>query len=150
MKKALLLINGLQLPHPALNAAIEWAKEHSAALQVLFLTAASEQTEEYAFPSDIDAANDLQDEDDAIKADVRLLKSQMLLVRDVAAAENVECKVEHLVEPSLDEMVVLTAEAMILITKTPLKEIKPLMGIEGFSIVELTSQARCEVLEIAL
>jgi hypothetical protein len=148
MKKGLILINGLHLPHPVLNAAVIWAKEHDAELQVIFMTAAREQNEGYGFPSDLDSAQMLMDEDDAIKSDAKLLASQLLLVRDVAATEDIPCHVTHLAEPPLTEIVRQTRSADLLVIEAPKEASSPLLGVTGFTMNELIAEAGCEVMEL--
>jgi hypothetical protein len=103
MQLIAVLFNGLEFSHHLAESAIAKAKSDSANLLALFL-AGQEKEEGYIFPSDLDEAQDMTDKEDAERSDVRVIRSQMKLIEDMARAEGLTCSTELMVDPSLEEV----------------------------------------------
>src|SRR5690606_41955314 len=61
----LLILNGIRFPFGLLNAAIDWCKQNGSALHAIFMKAEDEVGEGYVYPSDLEAAEDLNDTQDS-------------------------------------------------------------------------------------
>ena len=103
MEQIVVIFNGIKVPDHLVNAAISKAKEHGTALLALFL-AGEKRDEGYIFPSDLDAAQDDTDADDAERADMRVIRSKMKVLEGTAKFEGVHCTTELLFEPGLEQV----------------------------------------------
>ena len=103
MEQIVVIFNGIKVPDHLVNAAISKAKESGSGLLALFL-AGEEKDEGYIFPSDLDAAQDDTDADDAERADMRVIRSQMKVLEGTAKVEGIACTTELLFEPELEEV----------------------------------------------
>jgi len=93
--------------------AINWAAHNKAPLQALFLMAAREEEEGYPFPSDLDAAENRTDREDAEKDDLNLIRDYEKILNDLGKEKNVWVSTEVRKGPTLKEIVSLTKEAAI-------------------------------------
>ena len=99
-----ILFNGIQYPFSIVEKAIEWAKINKASLQGIFLKSADEVKEGYIFPSDLDSAEDLNDNEDTENANVRVIKKNMEVLKGAAQTEHINCQVQLLTDPDKDEL----------------------------------------------
>lgn len=104
MATATVIFNGIRFPFYLMDRAVSWSKENKAELQVIFLQATSQEREDYAFPSDIDAAEKLTNEKDAEQGNEKIILQYINLIKDVCAAKNLKCEIERLTDSSLDEV----------------------------------------------
>jgi hypothetical protein len=105
MPKAALLFNGIDFSFPLVDQAFEWAKQNNGSLVALFLRAKHETKEGYFFPSDLDAAQDLQKNADAEAANTRVLESNMSMLKHRANGEGIDLT-SHLLNDPSDEQIV--------------------------------------------
>jgi hypothetical protein len=104
MPHALVIFNGIRFSHDLVEKAITWAKQNSGSIKVLFL-ASRETEDQYAFPSDLDAAQNATDKGDAEQSDMRVIESEIQLIENMSRTEDVDCATEIMVEPELDDVV---------------------------------------------
>lgn len=135
MKQALVFCHGLKFPHELAEQAIRWAKENSGSVSALFLVG-RETEEQYAFPSDLDAAQDVTDKNDAQQDNMRVADSQMKLFEDMAASEDVPCITEVMIEPDIDEVLERTKGAAIIFADTDYNNPGP-MPVTNFDFKNL-------------
>lgn len=109
MASTMVIFNALTFCYSALDQAIDWAKEHKATLRVLFLKEQPVE-EDYIFPSDIDAAQELTDTADAQQDDEQLLQSKMKLVRDKAQAAGIDHSIQVSGETSVDGLLAIAGK----------------------------------------
>ena len=135
MKKAVIIFNGLKFPHYLADYALSRAKKESTSLLALFL--AGRETEEgYIFPSDLDAAQDLADKEDAEQDDLRVIRSQMRLLEDMAKSEGVVCKTELMVDPTLEQVLSKAQDVQLIFIDSNYKD-TGLMSATNFDMQEL-------------
>lgn len=146
MKTAIVIINGIKFPHFLIERAIAQAKKEGAQLHALFLTSGEEMPEEYAFPSDIDLAENITDTDDTEKDSMQILQSQLKLFKTMLKTENISGNAEQMNDASLEQVLEKTKSADIIFIAPDYGEIS-LQAITRFSIQELVDkmQDRAEV-----
>ena len=137
MKHALLIFNGIKYTYALADKAIEWAKKNSLPLHAIFLSG-PEHEEQYPFPSDLDAAQNDTDKNDAERGDFRVVESRIKLLQDTATGEGVDCTSEILVEPSLDEVLAKAANAEVIFINADEVNDVP-MTVRGFAIKDLVA-----------
>lgn len=111
MKSVFVLFNGIRFPFDLMDKSIQWANENQATLTAIFLHSAAQDDEGYGFPSDIDAAKDLKDEEDARESNEKLLRRYIKLLRDGAAAKKVQLTIISKEDNSKDEIIDLIKNA---------------------------------------
>ena len=108
MSKAALLFNGIKFPFPVIDRAFNWAKQDQGSLVAIFLKAEKDTAEGYVFPSDLDAAEDLSENEDATASHENIIQSNIRMLQHRAADEHTELRVVQLTDPSeevlLDEL----------------------------------------------
>ena len=138
MKRALLIFNGIKYPYALADKAVAWAKKNSLPLHAIFLSG-KEREEQYPFPSDLDAAQNNTDKDDAEYGDLLVVESRIRLLEGTAEAEGVQCSTEIMIEPSLDEVLDKTKDAeAIFVTADHVDDVP--MTVTAFSIKELVER----------
>lgn len=101
---AVVLLNGIRFPFPVVEAAIQWAKENQANLHAYFIKSADIADEGYVFPSDLDEAEDLKDEQDSESNHVRVIYRNARLIKSMSSTDKVDCETTILTEPHLKEI----------------------------------------------
>lgn len=104
MSTATVIFNGIRFPFYLMDGAISWAKKNKAELHAIFLEASGQEREDYAFPSDIDAAEKLTDEEDAAQGNEKIILKYIKLVEDMCKTEHLSYKIERLKNSDLDEV----------------------------------------------
>jgi hypothetical protein len=104
MPKAALLFNGIGFSFPLVERAFNWAKQNNGSLAALFLKAKHEIREGYVFPSDLDAAQDLQKNEDAEAANMKVIYSNITMLQHSAGSEGIDLTTQVLNDPSHDEL----------------------------------------------
>ena len=104
MTKAALLFNGIGFSFPLVERAFSWAKENNGSLIALFLKAKHETREGYIFPSDLDAAQDLQKNKDAEAANMNVIYSNITMLEHNASSEHIDLTT-HLLSDPIDEQI---------------------------------------------
>lgn len=104
MPAACLLFNGIQYSFPATEKAIAWAQQSHGSLLALFLRAKQEPKEGYIFPSDLDAAEELNTTDEARASHTAIIDSNIRLLRNEAARQEVEIEIVVMEQPSEEEL----------------------------------------------
>jgi hypothetical protein len=136
MQQALVIFNGIRFSHSLVEKALAWAKQNSGSISALFL-ASHETEDQYAFPSDLDAAQKVTDKEDADQDDMRVIESQIQLMQGMASAENVSFKSEIMVDPSLDNVVAKAKDAAAIFVDAREEDEAGLMEVRTFSMKEL-------------
>lgn len=144
MKTALTIVNGIEFPFVLADHAIAWAKQEGGDLHVLFLVSGEEMPEGYAFPSDIDLAETLNDKEDAEADSLKIIHSQMKLFRKMVETENIACKVELLIDPAVEQVVEKAKKATLLFVAPEYGEVA-LQAVTDFSMQELIDKSPCPV-----
>lgn len=147
MEQALILFNGLKFPHYVAEHALKTAKEQSMSLLALFL-AGREIEEGYIFPSDLDAAQNVTDKEDAELDDLRVIRSQMQLLENMAKAEGVACKTELLVNPSQGDVSSKARHAQIIFIDANYSD-TGLMAATNFDMEKLLDEFSCSVQKVS-
>lgn len=104
MAKAALFFNGIDFSFATVDRAFSWAKQNNGSLIALFLKAKHETREGYIFPSDLDAAQNLQKNEDAEAASMNVISSNMTMLEHSAANEHVDITLQLLTDPSGDQI----------------------------------------------
>lgn len=104
MPAACLLFNGIQYSFPATEKAIAWAMRSGGSLLGLFLRAKQEAKEGYIFPSDLDAAEDLNTTEEARDSHTAIINSNIRLLRNEAIRQKVEIEIVVMEQPSEEEL----------------------------------------------
>lgn len=143
MKTALVIFNGIQFPFTLAEQAIAWAKTNDAGIEALFLVG-EEPGEGYGFPSDLNAAENLTDKEDAEKDNLRIVRSQVKLLEDMAKTDNVSCRAELLIDPELGEVMVRAKNAELLFIDAEYTN-TGLLSVTSFDLEDLVDQSPCPV-----
>ena len=104
MAKSILLFNGIYYSFTAVSRAFAWAKQTGGSLEAIFLRSENEEAEGYGFPSDLDAAEDLNSNQDAENEDDRIIHHHMEMLERNAAEEKIDLKTLLLVDPTIPEL----------------------------------------------
>lgn len=144
MKTVVAIINGIQFPHFLIDRAIARAKKEEAPLHALFLTSGEEMPEEYAFPSDIDLAENITDTEDTEKDSIKILRSQMKLFKDMLKAADISGFAEHMNDASLEQVLDKVKSADLLFIAPDQGDIS-LQAITRFNLQDLVDKAQAKV-----
>lgn len=144
MKTAIAIINGIKFPYFLTDRAIAWAKKEGAQLHALFLTSGEEMPEEYAFPSDIDLAENMANTEDSEKDSAKILRSQVKLFKDMLKTEGISGLAEYMNDASLEQVLDKVKSAEKLFIAPDYGEIS-LQAITRFRLQELVDKAQARV-----
>jgi hypothetical protein len=144
MKTAVVIINGIKFPYSLIERAIAWASEQKAELNALFLTSGDEMPEEYAFPSDIDLAENIADTEDSERDSMQILQSEVKLFKDMLKAQGVAGSAEQMNDPSLEQVLDKIKSADLLFVAPGYGEIA-LQAITRFNLDELIDKTTTAV-----
>src|SRR5687768_11945414 len=100
MAKAALLFNGIGFSFPLVEHVFSWAKQNNGSLVALFLKAKHVIREGYIFPSDLDAAQNLQKNEDADAASMNVIYSNITMLEHYASSEHINLTTQLLSDPS--------------------------------------------------
>lgn len=100
----IILFNGIRFPFAVAERAIAWAKQNHSDLMGLFIRSADETKEGYIFPSDLDAAEDLTDEQDAENANIAVIQKNIDILKTMADSDDVPCTNQVLIDPDKAEL----------------------------------------------
>jgi len=81
-----------------------WAKQNNGSLVALFLKAKHETREGYIFPSDLDAAQNLQKNEDAEAANINVINSNITMLQHSASSEDIDLTTQLLSDPSAEQI----------------------------------------------
>lgn len=101
---AIILFNGIRFPFPVAEKAIAWAKQNKADILGIFIRSADEVKEGYVFPSDLDAAEDLADEQDTENANVVVIQKNISILKTMADSDDVPCTTQVIIDPGKEEL----------------------------------------------
>ena len=104
MAKGVLLFNGVAYPFPVVDKAFAWSKQGGGSLKALFLHSGKETPEGYVFPSDLDAAENLSTTDEAEAANLRIIESNIRMLKNQASSEHIDLAVQKLIDPTSDQL----------------------------------------------
>lgn len=144
MKSALVIFNGIRFPYYLADHAIAWAKTNSGSLHALFIKAKEEVKEGYIFPSDLDAAENLADDEDTEKANILVIRSQIKVLEDMAKTENIPFRSEQLTDPVLEDILGMAKESDILFMDADYHE-TGILYATSFDMKELVKKSPCPV-----
>ena len=144
MKKALVIFNGIEFPYYLVDHAIQWALKNEATLHGVFIHTDKEPPEGYVFPSDIDPAEKMYDKDDAEKANVNVIHSQVKLFIDMAKGKDVLATTEELTNPHLNDIIKITSSADILLIDEAFDKAY-ILGVTRFDLKEIKAKSNCRV-----
>jgi hypothetical protein len=144
MKTAFVIINGIQFPYSLVDHAIDWAKREGGNLYALFLSDAGEVPEGYVFPSDIDLAETLNNEEDAEKDTAVIIGHQMKLFSDTAKTKDISAQSESMIDPALTDVLEKASKATLLFIPAGFDETE-LSAVTHFNLQELVDKAPCPV-----
>jgi hypothetical protein len=144
MKSALVIFNGIRFPFYLADHAIAWAKTNNANLHALFIKAKDEVKEGYVFPSDLDAAENLADDEDTEKANILVIRSQMKVLEDMAKTKDIPYNSELLTDPSLGYLLGMAKRSDILFMDADYHETGILFAT-SFNMKELVKKSPCPV-----
>jgi hypothetical protein len=144
MKKALVIVNGIEVSYFLTDHAIAWAKREDSSLHVLFLVSGKELPEGYGFPSDIDLAQTENDISDSAADSRVIVRRQMELFRKMTETENISCQAELLIKPTLELVLEKAATAQLLMVAPDLDDVA-LQAVTCFNLQELIDRSPCPV-----
>lgn len=104
MKKAIILFNGIQYSHDVVEQGFTWVRLNTGVLIAIFLRAKKEPSEGYIFPSDLDAAENLNTTEEAEANYVAIINSNIKMLQHEAASEHIEIRCLSLLDPPIGEL----------------------------------------------
>src|SRR5687768_7477043 len=104
MAKGVLLFNGVAYPFTVVDKAFAWSKQSGSSLKALFLHSDEETPEGYVFPSDLDVAENLSTTEDAEIANLRIIESNIRMIKNQASSEHVDLTTQKLIDPTSDQL----------------------------------------------
>ncbi|MBC7947259.1 MAG: hypothetical protein H7Y42_05220 [Chitinophagaceae bacterium] len=104
MNTIMVIFNGIRFSYELVDRVIKTAKETKAGIHALFIKAEDEVAEGYGFPSDLDAAENITNSEDTEAGNVRVIRSQMKLLEDMAKTDKIQVTTELITEPSIDDI----------------------------------------------
>jgi len=110
MTTAILLYNGLHFPAGMADGGIAWALQTGGKIIALFILSDKDQEEGYPFPNDLDEAEELKTDSDAMGKDLAIISSNIRLLRHQAGTAGVPLETrivpaatEHAIRPLLEK-----------------------------------------------
>ena len=140
MKTGLVVFNGIRFPFYLADQVIAWAKKNGGSIHALFIKAEHREKEGYVFPSDMDAAEDLTGTADVEHGDVRIIRSQIKLLEDMAKTQNIPFRSELLTDPSLDDMLARAKRSDILFIDADDNE-SGILSVTSFRMKDLVKKS---------
>ena len=122
MAKAVLLFNGINYPHSAVDDAISWAKQQRGLIIAIFLITKKQDTEGYAWPSDLDEAENVSTNKDSYFSSIRIIESNMQMLQHHLDSEAIEGNIVLLADPTETELMNECSGADIIFTSTRISE----------------------------
>ncbi|KIC94609.1 hypothetical protein [Flavihumibacter solisilvae] len=104
MAKAVLLFNGINYPHPAVDDALSWAKKHHGSIIAIFLITRKQETEGYIWPSDLDEAENMSSNRDSYFSSIRIIESNMQMLKHHMDLESIDGDLVLLADPTEEEL----------------------------------------------
>lgn len=144
MKTALVIFNGIRFPIYLADHVIVWAKNNSTGLHALFIKAEHREKENYIFPSDLDAAENLTDTEDIEQGDILVIRSHMKILEDMAKTENIPYQSELLTDPSLENIIGIAKVSAILFMDADYNE-TGILSVTSIKVKDLVKKSPCPV-----
>ncbi|MFC0773460.1 hypothetical protein [Terrimonas alba] len=104
MARAALLFNGIGFSFQVEERAFSWAKQNNGSLVALFLKAKHVAREGYIFPSDLDEAQNLQNNEDADAASMRVIYSNITMLEHNASSKHINLTTQLMSDPSEEQI----------------------------------------------
>ena len=104
MSKAALLFNGIRFPFAVIDHSFEWAKNQKGDLLAIFLLSKGTEPEGYIFPSDIDQAENLADDDDSTGDNDKVVESNIEMLKHRAVGDGINFTSVVLHDPPEDTL----------------------------------------------
>lgn len=149
MAKAALLFNGIGFSFPVVERAFGWAKQNNGSLVAFFLKAKHEAREGYIFPSDLDAAQDLQKNEDAEAANMNVIQSNITMLQHSANSEGVNLTTQVLTDPSDDQLLQSLAGCECVFIDNKFDQ-PGILRIEGIHLEKLLRKNQLPIVEVQL
>lgn len=137
-----MIVNGLHFPFQMVDKVIEKVEQSGRNLTALFLLAGNEVPEGYVFPSDIDAAKALNDEEDVREDTEDIMHDQLEYFKHVLSAKGIQGNAVILVDPSLEDIMEKINDAVIVYTSRDIEQ-HGLLTAADFKIPELREKLNC-------
>lgn len=144
MKTGAVIINGIKFPHFLIDHATAWAKKEGAQLHAIFLTSGEEMPEEYAFPSDIDLAENISDTDDTEKDSAKIVRAEVKLFQDILKADDIRGSAELMNDATLEKVLEKVKSYDLLFVAPDYGDIT-LQAITRFSLHDLVKKTPKEI-----
>ncbi len=145
MKKSIVILNGIHLSYNAILYAIEWAKENSGSVHVLYLQGKKESSTNYMFPSDLTLAETSSDEKQALEEDKAIIATNLKIIKEMLETEKINYNIELKTDVQLNEVVNATADAELLIADIHFDDTVMPMRDNNISLKNLRHKAHCAV-----
>lgn len=117
----IVLYNGLHFPAAMLDKALNWTATNSGDMIALFLVSDKEQDEGYPFPNDLDEADEVSSDDDAVGTDLAIIASNIRLLRHQAKSAGIALATQILPAANLRALQPWLEKAnLILVSKEPI------------------------------
>lgn len=100
MATAILVYNGLHFPAGILDNALAWATSVRGNLIALFVVSDKDQEGGYPFPNDLDEAEEVQNDADAMGTDLAVIASNIRLLRHQATNAKLQLETRILPDPN--------------------------------------------------
>ena len=135
MATAICLFNGLHVPIPVIDRAMSWSKAHGGELIALFVLADKDQDEGYPFPNDLDEAEHLRNDTEAMGTDLAVIASHIRLIRHEAAMNSIKLTTQILPDPSKKTLQHwLEKAALLFVSNEPLDP--PVLSVDPSEIAD--------------
>src|SRR5688572_30054930 len=106
MRKILIVFNGVGYPTHVMGFAMKLAGNGTSLLHAVFMKPKHvDDSLQYPFPNDLSITEGLTDEDDERRTDLQTIEDNKQVFRDECQAGNINFKIDHEVEISLDTLV---------------------------------------------
>ncbi len=144
MAAVILVYNGLHFPAGMLDKGLAWSVKNGGDMIALFIVSDKEQDEGYPFPNDLDEAEDITSDTDAVGKDLAIIASNIRLIRHQAKSAAVALQTKILPAPPQRELQTWLDKAnLVLVSQEPLDP--PVLSIPFPQLQKLLADAEALV-----
>jgi hypothetical protein len=147
MAKAALLFNGIGYSFPLIEQAFNWTKQNNGSLVALFLKAKHETREGYIFPSDLDAAQNSQKNEDAESANLKIIHSNISMLEHRAASEHIDITTKLLNDPSAEQVLEQLSGCEPVFIDDKIDQ-SGILRVENIDLEKLLKKARVSIVKV--
>lgn len=141
MSRGTLLLIGPGLPYHVLDYAITWAKENEGSLRTLFVVRGDLPEENYPFPSDLDASENLTDNTDAERGVNVIIRNESRFIEKRCTASHVPVDIEVLSSPSAQKVLVKLKDSEIVFVDKNAEAFDDEVKHMPFTLTELSGKS---------